>query len=485
MATIDPQSLLVDLDEGQAQVATSFGTPLAVLAGAGSGKTRAITHRIAYGIVSGEYEANSVLSLTFTTRAAGELRERLAYLGVPQVAARTFHSAALRQVRFFWPKVFHTDFPQVTPDRQGLILEAVNRLALNIPAAAVRDIASEISWAKVSNVTPSEYEGLARQHNRTVEDLEPYWVGRVLGRYEQVKNERGVVDFDDILLCACALLAENSGVAQEVRSSYHHLVVDEYQDVNPLQHTLLRLWLGDEPDICVVGDAAQTIHSFAGATSSYLTRFRKDYPDAQLLRLDRDYRSSPQIVELANQVATRNQIGGGLRLHSAAPAGPQCQIVQRKDEEAEVDFIVDWLSKQRNPLTWDDMAVLFRTHAAAEPVAAALKAGNIPFRIRDLGAQVDVRSSDPDSIPKYQPSGVTLATLHAAKGLEWEAVVLAGAQEGTLPHPLALTDEQVEEEARLFYVGVTRAKSRLLITWSSRRRDRSSTRARTRFLAGL
>lgn len=559
----DPETLLAGLDPEQAEVATSFGVPVGVIAGAGTGKTRAITHRIAYGVHTGAYEARAVLAVTFTTRAAGELRSRLRALGAHPVAARTFHSAALRQAQYFWPRAYRTQLPPVSEARLPLVAEAARRLRLRPEAATLRDLLTEISWAKVSNVPAADYADLAAAAGRGVAGLEPAVVGRVLGRYEQVKADQGVIDFDDILLCACALLGDHPGIADEVHSTYRHLVVDEYQDVSPVQQALLELWRGSSQDLCVVGDPAQTIHSFAGASPDYLTGFAARFPDARIVRLVRDYRSSPQIVALANAVSLRARIAGTVRLESQCQPGPQPSVLGSDSEAEEARTVVGWL-RQRHAagVPWREMAVLYRVHAQSPAFETALTEAGIGFSIRGgegffdrpevrqaVGAIVDAAGRDP-SVPalegvravlerlgwttsapvgqgrlrerweslaavfglaedlvaarpeadlagfaaelqqragaEHAPvgDGVVLSTLHAAKGLEWEAVAVVGVQEGTLPLSLAATDEQVAEEGRLFYVGVTRARTYLLLTWSRGRRGGGS-RQPSRFLDGL
>ncbi|MDR1790279.1 MAG: ATP-dependent helicase [Propionibacteriaceae bacterium] len=464
-----PDALLTGLNEVQAQVASTFGCPVAVIAGPGTGKTRAITHRIAYGALTGALDPGHTLAVSFTTRAAAELRERVAQLGVPQVTAATFHSAALRQARYFWPEVFGTELPQVSADGAGLLAAAVQRQGLELPPSALRAVLGEVSWAKVSNVLPDDYPQLAAQYHREVPEVNAYEVAKLLLRYEQVKAEAGVIDFDDILLCACALLSENPGVRNRVLDQYRHLVVDEFQDVNPLQRTLLDLWLdAKQPDLCVVGDPAQTIHSYAGARADYLKQFPSAFPEAKLFYLDADYRSTRQIVELANRVARHNLIPGAVTLRAEGGAGPQVEVVGHETEAAEADALGAWLASLDLP--WRSTAVLYRARTQAEPIAQALKAQGIPYVVRSEGSTVE------DYRPRHHPDAVTLATLHSAKGLEWEAVAIAGVQEGTLPHALAESEAEIAEEARLLYVGVTRARSRLLLSWAARRQLGSALR---------
>ena len=559
----DSDSLLAGLDPQQAEVATSFGVPVGVIAGAGTGKTRAITHRIAYGVHTGAYQARAVLAVTFTTRAAGELRTRLRALGAQGVAARTFHSAALRQAQYFWPRAYRTQLPPVSEARLPLVAEAARRLRLNVEPPVVRDLLTEISWAKVSNVSAGDYAELATAAGREVAGLEADWVGRVVGRYEQVKADRGVIDFDDILLCTTALLSDHPGIAEEIRSTYQHLVVDEYQDVSPVQQTLLELWRGGSDDLCVVGDPAQTIHSFAGASPDYLTGFTTRFPQARLIRLVRDYRSSPQIVELANTVSVRARIAGTVKLESQCEPGPPPRLVETQTEADEAQAVVAWLRERHAAgVPWRQMAVLYRVHAQSPLFETALTEAGIGFSIRGgdgfferpevrqaIGALGKAAQRDPSAdavgscrevlerlgwtatapagqgrvrerweslaallglaedlvsgrvvadlaalaaelqqraTAEHAPvgEGVALSTLHAAKGLEWEAVAVVGVQEGTLPRSLAATAEQVAEEGRLFYVGVTRARRYLLLTWSRSRRG-GGPRQASRFLDGF
>jgi DNA helicase-2/ATP-dependent DNA helicase PcrA len=453
----NPELLISGLDAEQREVAVA-PTPVAVIAGAGSGKTRALTHRIAYQVAGGAQQPDAVLALTFTNRAAGELRHRLRELGMPAVNARTIHSAALRQVRFFWPKAYGFEFPKLLPERSGLLNEALGQLQVRAEATMVRALSSEISWAKVNNVTPAGYPELAEAAQRSVPGLDPVTAGRAFGRYEHLKSAAGLIDFDDILLCCCAMLAENPGVAYQVRESYRHLLIDEYQDVSPLQQALLRLWLGEGDDLCVVGDPAQTIHTFAGATGRFLLGFEQEYPNAQVIRLDRDYRSSPQIVAAANELAGRCRIPA-VRLRSAAKDGPGVEYLGSDTEADQARELADWLIAQHQAgLDWSDLAVLYRIHSLGESLLGLLTARGIPCTLRGD----DEQSASEHAPPRAE---VTLATLHAAKGLEWEAVAMIGVQPGMLPFALATSEEQLAEEARLCYVGMTRAKRILRISW--------------------
>src|SRR6476469_237785 len=294
--------VLAALDPEQREVAAQPLGPMCVLAGAGTGKTRAITHRIAYGVHAGALQPQRVLAVTFTARAAGEMRSRLRDLGVAGVQARTFHAAALRQLHYFWPQVIGGAAPEVMPHKAGLVAEAASRLRLQLDRSALRDLAAEVEWAKVSLLTRESYPAAARRAGRDPAGLDVTAAARVLALYEEVKTERGVIDFEDVLLVTAGVLQDHPQIAETVRRQYRHFVVDEYQDVSPLQQRLLDLWLGGRDELCVVGDASQTIYSFTGASPKYLLDFQRRFTGARLVRLVRDYRSTPQVVNLANRL---------------------------------------------------------------------------------------------------------------------------------------------------------------------------------------
>ncbi len=559
--TIDPDAILAGLDPDQRAVATALSGPVVVIAGAGTGKTRAMTHRLAYGTATGAFDPRQVLALTFTTRAAGELRERLRGLGVPTVQARTFHSAALRQAQYFWPRAYGNDLPPVADQRLGLVADALRRERLATETAQLRDMAGEISWAKVSNVSPADYPAIAAERGREVAGRTPDEVSRVMAHYEAVKAARGVIDFDDILLCAAGMLAEHPDVAGEVRRQYRHFVVDEYQDVSPLQQALLDLWRGDSEEVCVVGDPAQTIHSFAGAQAHFLTGFTRRHPAATRIELVRDYRSTPQVVALANRLMTGR--AEAVELRSQRPAGPEPVIVGSDSEPSEAAAVAEWLTGLHAAGTpWHEMAVLYRIHAQSPAYEAALADAGVPFStrgsegfferaevraaLRALAAAAKAATPGPagalraavaglgwtkeppagqgsvrerweswaalvglaDAFEAERPDatatdllaelerraqahhapqgqGVTLSSLHAAKGLEWDAVALVGVCEGGLPFSLASTPAEVDEERRLFYVGITRAREHLRVSWSTTRNGGGPRRGPSRFLDGL
>lgn len=561
----DPDQLLAALDPEQRAVATTFGVPVSVIAGAGTGKTRAITHRIAYGCATGEYDPVAVLAVTFTTRAAGELRGRLRGLGFPRVQARTFHSAALRQAQYFWPGAMGHELPRVSDARAAMMAEAAGRvLGQRAESGTLRDLLTEVSWAKVSNVPPADYAELAGVRGREVSGVDPAGVGRIYARYEKVKADRGVIDFDDVLLCGVALLSDHDDVRAQVRRTYRHVLVDEYQDVSPLQQKLLDLWLGEQrPDLCVVGDPAQTIHSFAGARSDYLTGFARRHADAAVIRLVRDYRSTDQVVDVANKVLHARGRADGVRLIAQGGPGPQPRYTQCATEADEAAHVATWLSGLiADGVPPGELAVLYRIHAQSPAYEAALTSAGVPFTLRSAEgffARPEVRNAvialkgqqgaeagdllelvrgvlagqgwstepptgqgqarerweslaalvalaeqfiadHPDAAltdlltelderarVEHAPTGagVTLSTLHAAKGLEWEGVALVGVQEGTLPFSLAQSPDQVAEEKRLLYVGITRAKRHLSVSWASSRNGGGGRRKPSRFLDGI
>jgi len=569
---VDPDALLGGLDAEQREVATALRGPVCVLAGAGTGKTRAITHRLAYGVASGAWDPRSVLAVTFTARAAGEMRGRLRELGVSGVQARTFHAAALRQLTYFWPRVVGGDPPRIAGSKVALVREAAGRLRLAPAPTALRDLAGEIEWAKVTRTAPTGYVAAAHAGDRGLPggyDLEA--VARVYAGYEEAKRAAGLIDFEDVLLLTVATLEERPDVAEEVRAVYRRLTVDEYQDVNPLQQALLELWLGGREELCVVGDPGQTIYSFTGATPGYLLGFTRRWPTARVIKLERDYRSTPQIVDLANRLLARAGGSGAARLELRAQRapGPEPTYTGFDDEPAEAAAVtqrIRALIAAGTPAA--EIAVLFRVNAQSEVYEAALAAASVPYVLRGVErfferrevvqAVVLLRGAarvaettgddrplaeevaqvlsgmgwDPEVTPaggasrerweslaalaqlaeelsardpgaglrelvvelderaaaQHAPTvpGVTLASLHAAKGLEWDAVFLVGLVDGTLPIVHAVTAEAVEEERRLLYVGVTRARVHLALSWAlARSPGGSRSRRPSRFLEGV
>ncbi len=565
-----PEKLLGALDPEQRQVAEALRGPVRVLAGAGTGKTRAITHRIAYGVATGVYAPTEVLAVTFTTRAAGELRQRLRQLGAPGVQARTFHSAALRQLRYFWPHVHGTELPVLTESKLSMLAAATRRLGLRADQALLRDLASEIEWAKVSNVGPDDYARVAGRHGRSISDQPADTVGKVFGLYEDVKREQGRMDMEDVLLFTAGVLASDERVAAQVRRQYKWFVVDEFQDVSPLQSALLDLWLGGRDELCVVGDPAQTIYSFAGADASYLRDFPRRYPGTTSIELVRNYRSTPQVVAAANTLLAGSP-SAGVELRSQQQAGAAVRYVGHPDEVVEAGYVADQVAAlQRKGTSPGQIAVLFRINAQSEHFEDALSDRGIPYVVRgaarffdrpevreavvrlrgaarsgelaglpwldavrgvlggmgwseeaptsrgqvrdrweswqalvtqaeEFGAELETKD-DPAALSRFvedldrraaeqhapAADGVTLATFHAAKGLEWDAVFCAGVQDGTVPITYADRDATVEEERRLLYVGMTRARRDLTVTWAAARNPGQAARRQpSRFLTPL
>jgi len=559
--------LLDGLDPEQRAAASAPRGPVCVLAGAGTGKTRTITHRIAHLIRSGHVSAGQVLAVTFTARAAGEMRNRLRALGVEGAQALTFHAAARRQLRYFWPRVIGDRPWDLVEGKLRLVGQAAHRIGVGTEPEVLRDLASEIEWAKASLVSPDDYAATADRVKRDP-PASPRQVAEVYRAYEKLKTSAQVLDFDDLLLHTIAALEEHSEVAREFRDRYRCFIVDEYQDVTPLQQRLLDAWLGGRDDLTVVGDANQTIYSFGGASPRPLLEFTRRFPEATVVRLERDYRSTPQVVELANKVigAARNRPAGSrLRLIGQRQKGPEPKFAEFEDEPAEAAAVA---ARIRNLIDAgvpaSEIAVLYRINAQSESFEQALSDAGIPYLVRggerffdrrevrqamvslrtaaadppggdlvtavrsvlarvgltqqppaggaarerwdallalvevaeELAAAVEgaglrryVAELEQRAAAQHPPTveGVTLASLHAAKGLEWDAVFLVGLAEGTLPIQHADGDQNaIEEERRLFYVGVTRAREHLWLSWSlSRHPGGRRHRRRSRFLYGL
>jgi DNA helicase-2/ATP-dependent DNA helicase PcrA len=562
----DEPRLLEGLDPEQRQAVIAPRGPVCVLAGAGTGKTRTITHRIAYLVQRGLVAPQQVLAVTFTARAAGEMRTRLRALGAGGVQAQTFHAAAFRQLRYFWPRVHETQMWQLADNKFRLVMQAANKVGLATEKEDVRDVAGEIEWAKSSLIGPEQYPAAAAAAGRDAPVL-PEQLSKAFAAYEQLKNRAQALDFDDLLLHIAAILEDQPEIAEEFRSRYRSFVVDEYQDVNPLQQRVLDAWVGNRDDLTVVGDANQTIYSFAGASPKWLIAFPRRFPDATLVRLERDYRSTPQVVGLANQVigaARERPAGTRLKLVGQRPDGPRPDFAEYDDETEEAEAIARKIAQlAKRGVALSEMAVLFRVNAQSEVYEKALSDAEIPYQVRGgerFFARPEVRQAmvtlraaaahgaDEEDLPatvravlgevgladeppaggaarerweslialvelaeelaatvpdagldryvaeldaraesQHPPTveGVTLASLHAAKGLEWDAVFLVGLVEGTLPIQHADTDAAVEEERRLLYVGVTRAREHLYLSWALARAGGRRYRRRSRFLYSL
>ena len=572
--------MLAGLDPEQRTAVTAPAGPVCILAGAGTGKTRAITHRIAYRTLTGEISPRHVLAVTFTARAAAEMRTRLTALGVTGVQSRTFHAAALRQVRYFAPRLLEgRQMPELLESKARVVGLAAARVGVRTDRTGARDLASEIEWAKSSLVEPAEYPVAAAKALREP-PYETAKVAEVFAAYETLKRRQGVIDFEDMLRAAVWGIEDHPDVGEEIRKQYRHFVVDEYQDVNPLQQRLLDAWLGERNDITVVGDASQTIYSFTGATSAYLIDFSRQRRDAVVVRLVRDYRSTPQVVGLANAVirqARGSEARLRLELVGQRPPGAEPELKIFPDETAEATAIARRCRELIGTgLPPSEIAVLFRTNAQSETYEKALAEAEVPYVVRGaerffertevrramIAMRAAVRSTPgetplvpavvealsatgwardqpppggaareqwealaalvalaeeyanaPALVPigeagslqrdvslsafndelarraeqQHAPTveGVTLASLHSAKGLEWDAVFLAGLADGTLPTTYAKTPDQLEEERRLLYVGVTRARQWLWLSYGQTRSAGGRSRRPCRFLPQL
>ncbi len=571
-------ALTAELDDEQREAVSAPRGPVCVLAGAGTGKTRTITHRIAQLVAGGHVAAGQVLAVTFTQRAAGEMRSRLRTLatagsGVGAVQALTFHAAAHRQLRYFWPRVVGDTGWQLLDSKFPVVARAASRCRLNVSTDDVRDLAGEIEWAKASLIGPEEYASAVADVGRDA-PMDAKQIAAVYSAYEALKvrdESMALLDFDDLLLHTAAAIENDAAVAEEFRDRYRCFVVDEYQDVTPLQQRVLAAWLGGRDDLTVVGDANQTIYSFTGATPRFLLDFSRRFPEATVVRLERDYRSTPQVVSLANQViaAVRGRVAGSkLQLSGQRAPGPAPSFHEHPDETAEAAAVAKSIGRLIESGTPpSEIAVLYRVNAQSEVYEEALTEAGITYQIRggegffnrqeikqallalqraaDRGEQGPppevVRAVlEPLGLTAEEPTGtrardrwealsglaelvddevaqrpqldlpglvaelrlradarhppvvqgVTLASLHAAKGLEWDAVFLVGLADGTLPISHALAhgpeSEAVEEERRLLYVGITRARIHLALSWAlARSPGGRQGRKPSRFLNGI
>jgi DNA helicase-2/ATP-dependent DNA helicase PcrA len=552
--------VLAGLDDEQRAVAESLEGPVMVLAGAGTGKTRAITHRIAHGVLTSAHDPSRTLAVTFTNRAAGELRSRLRDLGVDGVQARTFHAAALRQLRYFWPRVSDRAFPELISSKASIVAGVLSGIGVSPDTSMVRDVSADIEWARVNFLDQHTIGSTTISRQLSVD---PEVFTRVLADFEQAKADSGVIDFEDVLILLTGILSSDESIGREVRSAYRWLTVDEFQDVNPVQYALVKLWLGDRDDICVVGDPSQTIYSFTGARSDFLLDFPREFPDSTTVRLVRCYRCSPQIVSLANGVI---HMGSSSRqavtLRSEKPTGPSPRIEAFDDDPAEAAAVAkrigELIEAGERPR---DIAVLYRINAQQVEMESALAAAGIPMTVRGserfferpevrealtrlrgaaraepsvqpIGDQVvDVLSAmewssrqptttgavrerweslaaivelaresqaaslsefvdhlDERAAVAFAPvaDGVTLASIHASKGLEWRSVFVIGCSDGLLPLQHADGPESIEEERRLLYVAITRAEQELGLTWARARQPGGRpTRSMSRFLTSF
>ena len=564
-------NILDGLDPQQREAVLAPRGPVCILAGAGTGKTRTITRRIAYLVEQGHVRADQVLAVTFTSRAAGELRSRLTSLGTLQagtgtVQARTFHAAALRNLRFFWQRAYGDSQWELLDNKFRAVAQSARRTGLDAGTDVLRDLISEIDWAKSSLVSPDAYVERARALERDT-PVRREQVAEIYRTYEELKvaGEVRLLDFDDLLGYMATALEEVPDIAREFRDRYRCFVVDEFQDITPSQERLLRAWLGPRNDLTVVGDVNQTIYTFAGAEPNYLLRFGAQHDNAVQVKLESDYRSTPQIVDFANGViksGSKRFQAAGLTLRGMRAPGPLPQLAEYPDEDQEAAGVAAEIAELiASGVAASEIAVLYRVNSQSERIESALDAQGISYLVKGgegffdrpeikqamtvfvrLAGNPDVATADstpqevaarmraalhPVGLTEAEPSGekardkwrsldalaglaeelaaqpvdpegrggrplpgvvaalrerasarhapqtdgVTLATIHAAKGLEWDAVFLLGAHEGNLPisHAIKKGTEAVEEERRLLYVGVTRAREHLYVSWAKAR----------------
>lgn len=544
-------SVLDGLDEQQREAVTTLRGPVCVLAGAGTGKTRVITRRIAHGVDTGAYSPGRVMALTFTSKAAGELRGRLRTLGIDGVAARTFHSAALAQLNYFWPTLAGDRPPAIIDNKVRVLAHAADGIGLDLDTPTLRDVAADIEWRKVTMRTIDEH---ARARAGATIGRLPVTAAVELHRaYETLKDERRQMDFEDVLLACAGMLETETHVVAAVREQYRHFTVDEYQDVSPLQQHLLELWVGDRRDLCVVGDASQTIYSFAGADPRFLIDFPRRWGDARLVELHRNYRSDAAVLAVANDLMRERP--GAVHLTAAAagdkPSTPPVVYAFRDEADEARGVAAHILQQLRAGADPASIAVLYRTGAQSAEIAAALADAGIATTVlggrrffdlpevrqavlalrgasvaplergfvdavrdilrslgmtdeappaggavreswearaailrlaEDASAGTTMRSFTDELMSRARAQdepalrAVTLATLHAAKGLEWDHVHLVGLSEGLLPISYATHFDQIDEERRLAYVGITRARRSLSLSWSAGSRGRLPSR---------
>lgn len=569
--------LLDGLNPAQREAAEAVAGPVVILAGAGTGKTRTITHRIANQVATGLARTDQILAVTFTERAAAELDERLVHLGMPgRVRAATFHAAAWAQLRHFWPHLDDGPLPQVMPSKLRLLIPVARRVG-----ADAADLAAEIEWAKARRLDPAEY---AEAASRRDGPLPATRMAEVYADYERRKTADGLIDYDDMLLRATTALETVPAVADGVRDRYRFFTVDEFQDVNPSQFALLGAWLGDRREVCVVGDDDQTIYRFTGASPTYLTGFHRTFRPARVVTLTENYRSTPQVLALANRVLWTKPAELRKTLVATRPDGPVPTFSEHADEEDERLAVVAEIRRLvADGVPPGEIAICYRINSQSEPFEEALRTAGIShvvrgepgfFARREVAQAVGLlrvaaRRPPPadetalpgttpaaprtaDAVaeavlreqagwhPRREPSGeaarerwrnlgallalverlvaddaaltladivadldrrtaagqetadpagaVTLLTIHRAKGLEFDAVFLVALEEGLLPISYAKADEEVEDERRLLYVGVTRARRHLHLSWARSRtgfRGKATARRPSRLIHNL
>jgi DNA helicase-2/ATP-dependent DNA helicase PcrA len=508
--------LLHGLDPAQVEAVLTDAQPLAIIAAAGSGKTTVLTRRIAARLAAGTADAGHVLAVTFTREAAGELQRRLRSLAIRErIEAGTLHAVALLLLRDD-ALARHVRPPQVAPDRMRLLREVLTELRIKVepPAAA-----ADIDWARARLVTSDEFSAASR-HARRRPSLSPNQLTDVWRTYEQLKRRRGVVDFDDLLERAARLFGDDPGFAAAARWRFRHLFVDEAQDLNPLQHHLLECIRGSRPDICLVGDPRQAIYGWNGAEPTLLSDVTHRHPDITIVELTTNYRCSSQVLNAGQAVLAMTEQADTSRSHLGE--GPQVITRTFADDAAEAAAIADEVRLQLVQRRGADLAVLARTNEQVAALDAALRSRGVTTErsagrslvqrlVTDIARKTREQMADwlseattgtelerrlAEEVDRYlvaaEPGGfrawvearrpfdewdspdadtVCVTTFHAAKGREWWGVWLAGVETGLVPHATAISDAQIDEEARLLYVAVTRAAQRLWVSAAQRRRD--------------
>jgi len=449
---------------------------LCVLAGAGAGKTRVLTLRVARRVRSGSIDADRTLVTTFSRKAADELRARLWSLGVSGVKAGTFHRTAFSLLREQRAQRGRPE-PQLLPDRRRLLADL-----LSGDPRRVRTLDAEIGWAKARLVTPDRYEAEARRaKRRTGLNLEQ--VAGHFANYEAERSRRRLLDFDDLIVACADTLAGDATFADAIRWRTRHLFVDEMQDVNPAQFRLLTTLLADEPDLFVVGDPNQSVYGFNGADPTLLHRLPDLLRGTKVIRLDENHRCTPQVVAVASAVLHDGKALGPLETpESSRVDGAIPVVVAHPSEADEAAWVAEQARRARKPgRPWSTVAVLARTNAQLATVQAALEAAGLPCHVAgsDLGPASDLRGEEPDprrdrgrawedddSPSESTRDRIVLSTFHRAKGLQWPTVIVIGLSAGLVPLASALTQDAVDEERRLLYVALTRAEEELWCSWS-------------------
>lgn len=544
------------LDPHQTRAVHTLRGPVAIHAGAGAGKTRTITRRIAHGVQTGTYAPGRVMAVTFTRKAAHELQERLHQMDVRGVQTRTFHSAALAQLAYFWPRVVGGNSPKIINSKISVLGQIAGSINMRLRKETFKDLAAEIEWRKASMMNLEKYGSIIAERG-SIGELQPEQVFHFHEQYEALKSERKQIDFEDVLILMTGMIEQEANVALEVREQYRFFTVDEYQDISPLQHALMIAWLGERNDLCVVGDPSQTIYSFAGASSGYLLGFEHEFPGSTTIMLENNYRSTSEIVATANKLMHGQP--GALRLVAAREEpGTQPRFEWFATELDEANAIAGAIHARIAAGTpASDIAVLYRSHGYAVHLEEALSQRGVHARalgaerfferadvrraVMEIRAQAVSRDDRPvfqvvsdvlrgqgwtttppergeggrerwevlsalmrlvDELPQgttleafseellrrskahHEPSvnAVTMSTVHAAKGLEWPIVWIAGTAEGVFPISYAKDERTIAEEQRLFYVAVTRARDELMLSGAA-----SGKRTQSRFLklAGL